>query len=46
MNKLSDPWATLAITPPGAINSVVSDMVERPVIIIPIAIEIPDFQNT
>lgn len=46
MNKLSDPWAPLATTPPGAIESVLSDMVERPVIPTPIANEIPDFQNT
>lgn len=46
MNKLSDSLATSTSTPPGVLDLVVLDLVERPVITTPIVVEIPDFQNT
>ena len=46
MNRLSFPDPPIAFAPPGAFALVILDVEEKPVITNPIAIEIPDFQNT
>jgi hypothetical protein len=46
MDKIANFEATSFFAPPGAIDLVVSDVVEMPVIPTSIAVKIPDFQNT